>query len=139
MSKSKAIGGIFFKCKDPQQTMQWYSKHFGFICDPQYGTSFGWRKWDEPSEKGFTAWSPMKENTDYFGKPDQQFMINYRVENLESFIAELKSEGIKVLGEIQSFEYGKFAHIEDCDGRKVELWEAIDSKYENILNEKITK
>ena len=132
MKRVTGIGGIFFKCKDPKITKDWYEKHLHVASD-QYGTSFEWRKSDDPDEKGFTAWSPMKEDTSYFAPSAHSFMINYRVENLEEFIPILKDEGVNVVGEIESFEYGKFAHIMDPDGQKIELWEPNDSAYDEML------
>lgn len=132
MKRVTGIGGIFFKCKDPQLTKSWYEKHLDIASD-QYGTSFEWRKSDQPEEKGFTAWSPMKADTSYFSPSEHSFMINYRVENLDALIPILKKEGVKVIGEIESFEYGKFAHIMDPDGQKIELWEPNDNAYDQML------
>lgn len=132
MKRVTGIGGIFFKCKDPQITKDWYERHLNVASD-QYGTSFEWRKSDQPEEKGFTAWSPMKEDTTYFSPSAHSFMINYRVENLEALIPVLKKEGVTVVGEIESFEYGKFAHIMDPDGQKIELWEPNDQAYDQML------
>jgi len=119
-----ALGGIFFKSQDPAAVKSWYAKHLGLNMDP-YGASFEWRYADAPEQKGQTLWSPFPKNTDYFGQ-DKEFMINFRVENLEWLLAELKKEGIEQIGEMQVHDYGKFAHITDPDGNKVELWEAKD-------------
>ena len=133
MKRVTGIGGIFFTCKDPKKTNEWYSKHLGIKTD-DYGTSFEWRKAEAPEEKGFTAWSPFKENTNYFEPSQKEFMINYRVENLEWLVEELKKEGVTICDSIEVFEYGKFIHILDNDGNKIELWEAFDKEYEKILN-----
>lgn len=132
MKRVTGIGGIFFKTKDPQKTREWYQKHLGLKTD-QYGTSFEWRQAEDPAKKGYTAWSPFKDNSDYFGKSDQEYMINYRVEDLEALVEELKKEGVKIVDEIQSFEYGKFVHIEDPNGHRIELWEPVDEEYDKIL------
>ncbi len=120
-----AIGGIFFKCNDPAATKEWYKTHLGLPADP-YGATFEWRHADEPEKKGQTIWSPFKKETDYFAPSSKDFMFNYRVENLEWLLGELKKEGIELLGEMQVYDYGKFAHIMDPEGNKIELWEAID-------------
>lgn len=133
--KVTGIGGIFFKCSKPEETRSWYSKHLGLNTD-DYGTSFAWRKADKPEEQGYTAWNPFPTDTNYFGESGQEFMINMRVENLAALLDELKEEGIEPLGEVQAFEYGKFAHIMDPDGRKLELWEANDREYEKMLSGK---
>ena len=132
MKRVTGLGGIFFKCKNPKHTNEWYKKHLG-INTEEYGTSFEWRKCEAPHEKGFTAWSPFKEDTNYFAPSQKDFMINYRVENLVWLVEELRKEGVTVCDEIETFEYGKFVHILDNDGNKIELWEAVDREYEKIL------
>ncbi len=120
-----AMGGIFFKCSDPAATKEWYKTHLGLPVDP-YGATFEWRHADDPEKKGQTIWSPFKKETDYFAPSSKDFMFNYRVENLEWLLGELKKEGIEPIGEMQVYDYGKFAHILDPEGNKIELWEAID-------------
>ncbi len=132
MKRVTGIGGVFFKTKDPQKTRDWYQKHLGLETDA-YGTSFEWRQAEDANKKGFTAWSPFQENTDYFGKSEQEYMVNYRVENLEFLVDELRKEGVEIVDEIQSFEYGKFVHIKDVEGKRVELWEPVDEEYDKIL------
>ena len=118
MKRVTGIGGIFFKTKDPQKTREWYQKHLGLETDA-YGTSFEWRQAEDANKKGYTAWSPFKKDTDYFGKGDQEYMINYRVENLEALVDELRKEGVEIVDEIESFEYGKFVHIVDVEGNRI--------------------
>jgi len=127
------IGGIFFKCQNPELIKEWYGKHLGINTD-QYGTSFEWRNSDAPEVKGYTAWSPMKMETKYFDPSPKEFMINYRVENLAELVETLKAEGVNVVDDIETFEYGSFVHIMDPEGNKIELWEAKDNEYEKILN-----
>src|SRR5690606_17164644 len=130
MKRVTGHGGIFFKCKDPQTLKSWYEKHLGFKTD-QYGGTFEWRQAADPKKSGYTAWSPMQENTDYFDPSEKQFMINYRVENLEHLLVVLEKEGVHVIGKIETYEYGKFAHILDPEGNKIELWEPIDESFDN--------
>src|ERR1700733_9262369 len=118
------LGGIFFKCNDPAAIREWYAAHLGLSAD-QYGTMFEWRHADEPSKKGSTVWSTFAKDTKYFEPSGKEFMINFRVENLEWLLGELKKEGIEQLGEMQVYDYGKFAHIMDPEGNKIELWEPI--------------
>ncbi|OYX11739.1 MAG: glyoxalase [Algoriphagus sp. 32-45-6] len=125
------MGGIFFKVKDPNATKSWYQKHLGLNTD-KYGTAFEWRSSENPESKGFTQWSPMQDSTDYFLPSQKEFMINYRVEDLESLVAELKKEGVQILDEIQTFEYGKFVHILDPDEHAIELWEPNDEVYDDL-------
>ena len=132
MKRVTGIGGIFFKCKDPDQMKEWYKTHLGLDTD-QYGTTFEWRQADDPNQKGFTQWSPFSEKTKYFDPSAKEFMINYRVENLEALVELLKKEGVVIVDEIETFEYGKFVHIMDMEGNKIELWEPIDEEYDKIL------
>lgn len=126
------IGGIFFKVKDPDKTKSWYQTHLGLNTD-QYGTTFEWRNSEKPAHKGFTQWSPMKDDTTYFKPSEKDFMINYRVENLVEMVSQLKAEGVIILDEIEDTEYGKFVHILDPDGHSIELWEPIDEVYDELV------
>lgn len=132
MKKVTGIGGVFFKVKDPDATKAWYAKHLGLQTD-RYGTAFEWRSSENPAQKGFTQWSPMNEDTQYFEPSTKEFMINYRVENLEELVKALRAEGVKILDEIESFEYGKFVHILDPDGHAIELWEPNDEIYNKLV------
>jgi len=127
MKKVTGIGGIFFKCKDPNKVKEWYKTHLGLETD-QYGANFEWRQAADPTKKGSTQWSPFAETTKYFEPSTKDFMINYRVENLEALAEQLKNDGVTIVDNIETFDYGKFVHIIDVEGNKVELWEPIDNK-----------
>jgi len=129
MKRVTGIGGIFFKCKDPNAVKEWYKTHLGLDTD-QWGTNFEWRQSDDSTKKGFTQWSPFSKKSTHF---DGNVMINYRVEHIESLVENLKKEGVTVTDEIESFEYGKFVHILDNEGNKIELWEPNDIEYEKIV------
>ena len=135
MKKVTGIGGIFFKCKDPEKIKEWYKTHLGLNTD-KYGTSFEWRQGDRPEQKGFLQWSPFPDSTEYFRPSEKEFMINYRVEDLESLVNELRNSGVTITDEIETYEYGKFIHILDIEGNKIELWEPNDSEYEKIADGK---
>ena len=132
MKRVTGIGGIFFKCKDPEKLKRWYNTHLGLDTD-KYGTSFEWRQGSHKEKKGFTQWSPFAEKTKYFEPSVKEFMINYRVEDLVGLVEQLKLEGVKVVDEIEDTEYGKFVHIMDSEGNKIELWEPIDEEYDKIV------
>lgn len=127
-----SIGGIFFKCADPDSVKSWYNKHLGLNTD-NYGTSFEFRQADNPEKKGFLQWSPMKDSSDYFNPSEKAFMINYRVENLEWLVGQLREEGVTILDEIETYDYGKFVHILDPEGNKIELWEPVDTVYDEMI------
>lgn len=122
MQRVTAIGGIFFKCKDPESLKQWYKTHLGFELDP-YGVKFEWVQAPEVKEPGYTLWTPFKDSTKYFEPSEKEFMINYRVADLEALVPVLKAEGVTVLDEIEKYDFGKFVHILDPEGHKIELWE----------------
>jgi predicted enzyme related to lactoylglutathione lyase len=133
MKRVTGIGGVFFKCQNPAALKEWYRTHLGLNTN-QYGTTFEWRQADNPAEKGFTQWSPFTADTDYFAPSEREFMINYRVENLEALVEQLQTEGVTVVDSVESFEYGKFVHILDAEGNKVELWEPNDLEYDKIVD-----
>lgn len=122
MKKVTGIGGIFFKCKDPKKLKEWYKTHLG-LETTDYGANFEWRQEEDSTKKGSTAWSPFSETTKYFEPSTKDFMINYRVENLEALVEQLKNEGVTIVDKIDASDYGKFVHIIDVEGNKVELWE----------------
>lgn len=133
MKKVTGIGGVFFKCKDPDKVKEWYSKHLGLKMD-QYGTSFEWRQGDDPTKYGVTQWSAFSDSTNYFVPSVKEFMINYRVQDLKNLVIGLKRDGVIILDSIESYEYGKFIHILDIEGNKIELWEPVDTEYDKIAN-----
>ncbi len=125
------IGGVFFRSADPQATRDWYGEHLGLGIE-DHGSNFRWRSSTEPDRKGFTLWSPFDDATDYFGAPDQQAMINYRVNDLDAMLRRLRDAGVEIVGEMEVQTFGRFQHIIDGDGRRVELWEPVDTEYEKI-------
>ncbi|MEY4875027.1 MAG: hypothetical protein RL708_176 [Bacteroidota bacterium] len=141
MKRVTSIGGIFFKCKDPKKIREWYKTHLGLNTN-QYGAVFEWRQATDSTKKGFSQWSPAKESTKYFEPSTKEFMINYRVYNLKVLVDELKKEGVTITDTIQTFDYGKFVHIMDIEGNKIELWEPNDIEYEKLglqMGSKTTK
>jgi len=121
------LGGFFFKSKDPDKAKAWYGKHLGLPVDA-YGCTFWWK--DKEGNDCSTQWSPFKEDTKYFQPSEKQFMMNFRVENLEELLVTLKEEGVTIVGEMETYSYGKFGWILDPEGNKIELWEPIDSAFQ---------
>ena len=141
LKKVTGIGGIFFKCKDPKKMRDWYKLNLGLNTN-NYGAVFEWRQGADTLKKGFTQWSPFKESTKYFEPSTKDFMINYRVENLVALVDELKKEDVTIADTIESASYGKFVHIMDIEGNKIELWEPNDIEYEKLgvqMGSKTTK
>ncbi|QOW11420.1 VOC family protein [Kaistella flava (ex Peng et al. 2021)] len=121
MKKVTGIGGVFFKAKDPQKLNEWYKTHLGFDTN-DYGATFSWKE-EDSSKSGSTQWSAFAEDTKYFEPSTKDFMINYRVADIEALVVELEKEGVTILDKIEEFDYGKFIHILDVEGNKIELWE----------------
>lgn len=124
--KVTGIGGIFFVSKDPVSTREWYAKNLGLAVD-DYGSVFEFHNANRPDEINYLRWSPFEEGTDYLKPSEKEFMINYRVQNIEGLVKKLRENGVSILDEIEAFDYGKFVHIMDPEGNKIELWEPVDS------------
>lgn len=125
MKKVTGIGGVFFKCNNPKAAMEWNQKHLGLEVNP-YGATFEWYEDPNSEKKAQTQWTPFPKESKYFEK---DFMINYRVENLEALVEELKKEGVTIVDNIETNEYGKFVHIMDLEGNKIELCEPVGELY----------
>lgn len=130
--KVTGIGGIFFRSANPERSKAWYQQHLGLQTDA-WGTNFEWRRADAPDQPGFTQWSPMAVESQHFAPSTRDFMLNFRVENLAVLLEELRAAGVIIVGEIADFDYGRFAHIIDPDGIKIELWEPNDQAYNQIV------
>lgn len=120
------LGGFFFKSKNPKEIRNWYNKHLGIPTD-DYGCTFWWK--DKNGNDCSTQWSPFEANTSYFQPSKKQFMMNFRVDNLETLLETLKQEGVTIIGDMATYDYGKFGWIVDPEGNKIELWEPIDSAF----------
>lgn len=116
--RATGIGGVFFKAKDPAALRNWYARHLGFNTD-EYGTKFVTRDFTS-KHPAVTQWSLMAADEQSFSGP---LMINYRVQDLASLVTRLKAEGVQVVDAVESTPYGKFVHVLDGEGNKVELWE----------------
>lgn len=121
------IGGFFFKSENPKELVAWYGKYLGLKTD-DYGSTFWWK--DANGNDCSTQWSPFASDTAYFAPSEKQFMQNFRVDNLELLLQKLSDEGVTIVGDMQTYEYGKFGWILDIEGNKIELWEPIDSIFQ---------
>lgn len=119
------LGGVFIKSNDPEKTYNWYSENFGLKTN-QYGKTFTWREYEKPDEMGSTQFSIFKNESGYFGNPEQKVMLNFRVKNLELLMQQLEQKGIKAVKPLEAHEYGKFCWVEDPEGNRIELWEPVD-------------
>jgi D-3-phosphoglycerate dehydrogenase len=121
------IGGFFFKAENSKELMAWYGRHLGLKID-DYGSTFWWK--DENGKDCSTQWSPFAADTSYFAPSDKQFMQNFRVNDLENLLKKLSDEGVTIIGEMETYDYGKFGWILDPEGNKIELWEPIDKLFQ---------
>lgn len=121
--KVTGIGGIFFFSDNPKETKDWYAKNLGVEINAWGSVSFDSRNINNPDEVESLQWSPFKKGDEYFSPSKKEFMINYRVQNLEALLEKLKENGVTILDEIATYDFGKFIHIMDAEGNKIELWE----------------
>lgn len=126
------VGGIFFKSAKPDDMKSWYKQNLGLETD-QWGTNFEWFQGADSTKKGYTQWSPFNKESTHFEPSTKDYMINYRVVHIEKLVEQMRKNGVTILDEIESFDYGKFVHILDNEGNKIELWEPNDIEYEKLV------
>lgn len=114
------IGGVFFRARDPSALAAWYHEHLGVEEVP---TDYGTTPWQ--TEAGTTVFAPFATDTDYFGRREQNWMINFRVTDLDAMIAQLEEAGIAVKRDPEPYPNGRFARLHDPEGNPVELWEPV--------------
>lgn len=119
MAKVTGLGGIFFKSRDPAALGAWYAQHLGLNVEEWGGARF-----DEDAQRpGYTLWSPFAADTGYFGPGTQPYMINFRVDDLDALLAQLRVAGVEVDEHIEQSEFGRFGWVVDPEGTRVELWQ----------------
>ena len=112
------IGGFFFRAHDPKALAKWYQDHLGISVTPQKVDDPVWRQ-----QAGPTSFTPFPERTSYFGDATKQWMMNFRVANLEKLAGQLGAAGIAVKVDPTTYPYGRFAHLQDLEGNPIELWQ----------------
>jgi glyoxylase I family protein len=118
MEKVAGIGGLFFRAHDPAALGNWYLEHLGIALTP---TSEGATVWQQ--EAGPTVFSPFPEKSGYFGDPNKAWMVNFRVHDLNKMVAQLRTAGIEVKVDPESYPHGRFARLHDPEGNPIELWQ----------------
>jgi len=115
MARVTGIGGFFFRSRDPKALATWYETHLG-VTDIAKDV---WRQ-----DAGATVFAPFRQDTDYFGNPEKQWLINFRVDDLDAFMRDLAAAGIPVETRPEwDSEVGRFCRIHDPEGNPIELWE----------------
>ena len=123
--KVTGIGGIFFYSDNLQETKEWYTKNLGIEINDWGSSSFESRNVNKPDEINSLQWKPFKKGDEYFSPSKKDFMINYQVQNIEGLVNKLKENGVTILDSITAYDFGKFVHIIDPEGNKIELWEPV--------------
>ncbi|HMG18716.1 MAG TPA: VOC family protein [Gemmatimonadales bacterium] len=118
MERVTGIGGVFFRARDPAALKRWYHDHLGVTVTP---TNYEDPPWQQ--EAGPTVFEPFPTDTPYFGDPQRVWMVNFRVRNLDAIVAQLRSAGIDVKVDAESYPNGRFARIYDREGNPIELWQ----------------
>jgi len=125
MARVTGIGGVFFKARGDQKALaSWYAKHLGIPLEAWGGAVLRWPD-DKAEDKGVTAWHVAAGDSTWFAPSEASFMINYRVDDLDALVAQLRADGVAIHKGPEADENGKFAWIIDPDGNKVELWEPV--------------
>lgn len=127
MGKVTGLGGVFVKTKDSAKLKKWYGEHLGVPVD-DYGATFKFRDHEDPKVEGYSVWGLFKKDTKYFDPSEKEFMINFRVEDLDGLLESLEAAGIKQVGKMEEYDFGRFAWIIDPEGTKIELWEPGECK-----------
>ena len=124
--KVLGIGGVFFGSNNPVETKEWYSRNLGLEINEWGSSSFETRNINKPDKIDSLQWATFKNDDENFLPSKKSFMINYRVQNIEGLVRNLKDNGVTILDDISIYDYGKFVHIMDAEGNKIELWEPTD-------------
>lgn len=123
MAKVIGLGGIFFRSRDPGALRDWYAKHLG-IAMSDYGASFA----EDAARPGSTLWAPFGPETNYFAPSTKEFMLNFRVDDLDALLARLRTDGVEVDPNVHEDENGRFGWIMDPEGTRIELWQPPSAK-----------
>jgi predicted enzyme related to lactoylglutathione lyase len=123
MAKVTGIGGVFFLSNHDHKALSaWYQRHLGIPLENWGGAVLKWPA-DTAEDKGLTVWTVAEKDSQWFSPSSARFMINYRVDDLDALITQLKSANIEIIKGPESHENGKFAWLLDPEGNKIELWE----------------
>jgi predicted enzyme related to lactoylglutathione lyase len=122
MAKITGIGGVFFKTQNPKELAEWYKTNLGLELESWGGSIIKWPN-DVSEDKGLTVWSVAPSDTKWFEPSASSFMINYRIDNMEDMLVQLKAGSVEVIQGPEYHENGVFTWIMDPAGNKLELWE----------------
>jgi len=121
--KVEGIGGLFFRAKDPKSLAEWYRENLGITTTP---TTYEEEPWMQ--EAGPTVFAPFKQDTDYFGRKEQMWMVNFRVRDMDAMVSQLRGNGNDVKVDPEVYPNGRFARVYDPEGNPIQLWEPITGR-----------
>jgi predicted enzyme related to lactoylglutathione lyase len=124
MARVTGIGGVFLRARDPKALLDWYAKHLGIQPNDYGGSTFFWTD-EVPATTGMTVWSLFPADTKYFGPGAQSTMVNYRVDDLDALLDQLRAAGVSIDPKREDSDYGRFAWITDPEGNRLELWQPL--------------
>ena len=119
MEKVSGIGGFFFRAQKPEALARWYTQNLGINPVPPDYDTLPWMQ-----QAGATVFAPFEANTDFFGRPEQQWMINFRVRELDAMVEQLRKNGITVTVDPETYPNGRFASLHDPEGNPIQLWQS---------------
>ena len=118
MERVTGIGGVFFRARDPEALKSWYEQHLGVEApQPTYDEPPWWQ------DAGPTVFAPFRLDSGFFGSPEQQWSVNFRVRDLDAMAAQLRGSGIEVEIDPEVYPNGRFASTADPEGNPIQLWE----------------
>jgi predicted enzyme related to lactoylglutathione lyase len=118
VQKVTGIGGVFFRADAPEALSRWYEQHLGIDpAPPSYDVSSWWQ------QSGPTVFTAMESTSGHFGRPAQQWAVNFRVADLDAMVAQLRGAGIDVTVDGEVYPNGRFADLHDPEGNPIQLWE----------------
>ncbi len=126
--KVTGIGGIFFYSENLNKTKEWYTRNLGIEINDWGSSGFESRNIDRPEEINSLQWKPFEKGDEYFSPSKKEFMINYVVQNIEGLVNKLRENGVTILDNMETYDFGKFIHIMDLEGNKIELWEPAENE-----------
>jgi len=124
MARVTGIGGVFLRSSDPKRLAAWYAEHLGLEINDYGFADLSWTD-EVPPGTGKTVWNAFPQDSAYLGEPNQGFMINYRVDDLDGLLEKLAAAGVWIDPKRENADYGRFAWVKDCDGNRVELWQPL--------------
>jgi predicted enzyme related to lactoylglutathione lyase len=123
MERVTGFGGLFFKAENPEALYAWYEKHLGIKRNPHGAVEFIWGESNDKAKDGKTVWAIFPKATTYFQPSRADFMMNFRVADLDGLLKALKEEGVEIEPHRENYDFGRFAWIMDPEGNRIELWE----------------